>query len=138
MKIITKVILTASIFMSAHLAWAHHGDAGRFEEETTTIVGYVVGLQLINPHSLIILSVEGENGVAERGQAVLGGPNQLTGRHGWNRATLVAGDEIYLTGRLLKSGEPFINLTERARIVKAAGCEQIYVSNSEPTNSLPC
>jgi hypothetical protein len=138
MKLKSKLILAASIFMSTHTAWTHHGDAGRFEEETTTIVGTVLALQLINPHSLIILSVEGEGGEAETWQAELGGPNQLTGRHGWNRATLVAGDEIYLTGRLLKSGEPFINLTERARIVKSNGCQQIYVSNSEPTNPMPC
>jgi hypothetical protein len=98
----------------------------------------VVALQLINPHSLIIMSVEDEEGHTETWQAELGGPNNLTGRHGWNRQTLVPGDAIMVTGRLLKSGEPFINLTERARIVKVSGCEQIFVSNSEPDQPLAC
>lgn len=118
--------------------YGHHGDAGRFEETTTTIRGTVVALQLINPHSLIIMSVEDEEGHTETWQAELGGPNNLTGRHGWNRQTLVPGDAIMVTGRLLKSGEPFINLTERARIVKVSGCEEIFVSNSEPDQTLSC
>jgi hypothetical protein len=138
MKLISKGLLFTALITSGHLLWSHHGDAGRFEEETTTIHGTVIALQLVNPHSLIILNLQEEGGAIETWQAELGGPNNLTGRYGWTRETLLAGDEIYVTGRLLKSGEPFINLTERARIVKVDGCEEIYASRSLPVDAIPC
>lgn len=116
----------------ASSAFAHHGDAGRFEEETVTMTGTVVALQLINPHSSIILDIPDENGETVRWQAEFGSPAQLARNFGWNRNTLKAGDQITITGRPLKSGQPYINLSERARIVRTETCEEIYRSRSEP------
>jgi len=36
---------------------AHHGDAGRYEDKLTTVKGTVVELQLINPHSIVVVDV---------------------------------------------------------------------------------
>ncbi|NNC63529.1 MAG: hypothetical protein HKN84_01980, partial [Gammaproteobacteria bacterium] len=41
---------------------AHHGDAGRFNENTRSISGVVVAVQLINPHSTILFDVADGNG----------------------------------------------------------------------------
>ncbi|HSG63716.1 MAG TPA: DUF6152 family protein [Gammaproteobacteria bacterium] len=117
---------------------AHHGDAGRYAEETTTLDGTVVALQLVNPHSVIVFTVVDEAGHSETWQAEMGGPQQLARNFGWDRTTLSAGDRIRLTGRVVKSGAPHINLTERARIVRLDTCEEIYVSNSAPEASLSC
>jgi DNA/RNA endonuclease YhcR with UshA esterase domain len=139
MKIKTLAASAAALtVLAANPSAAHHGDAGRFEEATTTLEGTVVALQLVNPHSVIIFNVENEAGNSEIWQAELGGPQALTRNFGWNRDTLKAGDRISVTGRVVKSGAPQINLTERARIVRLPSCEEIYVSSSPPEEPLAC
>jgi hypothetical protein len=114
------------------IASAHHGDAGRFEEATVTLSGTVVALQLINPHSTLVLDVPQARGETVRWQAEFTSPGNLSRNWGWDRNTLQAGDQITITGRRLKSGQPYINLSERARILRTENCEEIYKTNSEP------
>ncbi len=111
---------------------AHHGDAGRFEEVTITLTGTVVALQLINPHSTMVVDVQDEAGQTVRWQAEFTGGANLARSHGWTRETLQPGDQITMTGRPLKSGQPYINLSERARILRTATCEEIFRSTSDP------
>jgi len=113
-------------------ALAHHGDAGRFEEFTVTLTGTVVALQLINPHSTMLLDVEDEAGQTVRWQAEFTGGANLARTFGWTRTTLQPGDQITITGRPLKSGQPYINLSERARILRTETCEEIYRTSSDP------
>jgi hypothetical protein len=95
--------------------YAHHGDAGRYDEDLVTLNGSVVELQMINPHSIIVVDVP-ENGKNVRWQAEMGGPNALARSFGWTKNTLKPGDKITLIGRRVKSGAPYMNLTERAVI----------------------
>ena len=118
-------------------AFAHHGDAGRFEETITSLSGTVVALQLVNPHSTIILDIPDENGNPVRWQAELTGVNNLS-RNGWTKDTLKAGDRILVSGRLIKSGAPYINLSENARVVRMDTCEEIYRTRSEPVGPVSC
>lgn len=127
-KVSLPAVALATVSMSA---LAHHGDAGRFEEETITLTGTVVALQLINPHSLLVLDVPNEAGQSVRWQAEFTGGANLQ-RDGWTRQTLQAGDQITITGRPLKSGQPYINLSERARILRTETCEEIYRTRSDP------
>lgn len=117
---------------------AHHGDAGRFNENTRSISGVVVAVQLINPHSTILFEAADESGATVTWQAELGSPRQLSSRFGWNRQTLPPGTKITVTGRQLKSGAPYINLTERSRIVLTDSCEEIYHSTTLPDEPLAC
>lgn len=117
--------MLASGFLAAP-AFAHHGDAGRYEDTITTISGTVVALQLVNPHSVIVLDVQGDDGKTVRWQAEMGGAAQLARNFGWNRTTLKAGDKITLTGRRIKSGAPYFNLTEQARIVRTDTGEELF------------
>ena len=117
---------------------AHHGDAGRFNEETQSVSGVVIAVQLINPHSTILFEVKDELGAGVTWQAELGSPKQLSSSFGWNRHTLRPGTRITVTGRPLKSGAPYINLTERARIVLTDTCEEIYHSTTLPDEPLDC
>ena len=98
-------------------AWAHHGDAGRYIEEVVEISGTVVETQLVNPHSILVLDVTDTTGKTVRWQAEMGGAQQLI-RAGWN-TDVKPGTKVTLTGRRLKSGAPYMNLTERARVVLA-------------------
>jgi len=117
---------------------AHHGDAGRFNAATREISGTVIAVQLVNPHSTILFEVLDANGTAVTWQAELGSPKQIANRFGWNRQTLQPGTKITVTGRPLKSGAPYINLTERARIVLTDRCEEIYHSTTLPEDPLTC
>ena len=127
-KVSLSAVAIAAFSMSV---LAHHGDAGRFEEDTITLTGTVVALQLINPHSLLVLDVADESGQTARWQAEFTGGANLQ-RQGWTRQTLQAGDQITITGRPLKSGQPYINLSERARILRTENCEEIYRTRSDP------
>ena len=132
-----KIAVAALLAASAPLL-AHHGDAGRFEETTISLTGTVVAVQLVNPHATIIFSVEDRTGTTATWQAELGSPRQLATRFGWTRSTLTPGTEITVTGRPLKSGSPYINLTERARIVLSKTCTEIYHSNTLPDKPMAC
>jgi hypothetical protein len=94
--------------------FAHHGDAGRYDEAPVTLNGTIVELQMINPHSIIVMDVPDANGKVTRWQAEMGGPNALARSFGWTRNTLKPGDKVTLIGRRVKSGAPYMNLTERA------------------------
>ncbi len=107
-------------------AFAHHGDAGRFVEEVIDVTGTVVTLMFINPHSQLVVDVADENGETVRWHAEFSNPTRMNREFGWTRDTLQPGDRVTLTGRRLKSGAPFINLTERAQVVMTDTGEQIF------------
>ena len=42
--------MAAGSLVLSGVAWAHHGDAGRYIEDVVEITGTVVETQLVNPH----------------------------------------------------------------------------------------
>ena len=123
----TRVIVLAAVVVGAY-PWpvpAHHGDADRYNPEVVTVTGTVVELQMVNPHARIVLDVD-QDGKTVRWQAELGAPQQLVKEFGWTPATLKKGTAITMIGRRLKSGSPYLNLTERANIVLAGTGKEIY------------
>jgi hypothetical protein len=107
-------------------AFAHHGDAGRYEDNLTILKGTVVEMQLITPHSIVVVDVMDEDGKVVRWQAEMGGRNGMIKDFGWNKDTLKPGDKITLTGRRVKSGAPYMNLTDRANIVMTDTGKEIF------------
>ena len=134
---IRRLLIAATLAVSVPVL-AHHGDAGRFEEHTVTLTGTVVAVQLVNPHASILFDVDDPTGATATWHAELGSPRQLATNFGWTRSTVVPGTRITVTGRPLKSGAPYINLTERARIVLTETCSEIYHSNTLPDEPLAC
>ena len=59
-------------------------------------------------------------------QAELGGPQQLIKQFGWTPSTIKKGMKLTMIGRRLKSGAPYLNLTERANIVVTDTGKEIY------------
>lgn len=104
----------AAALLAAAPIRAHHGDAGRYIEEVVEITGTVVETQLINPHSILVIDVT-DGGKNVRWQAEMGGAQQLI-KSGWTN-DVKPGTKVTLTGRRLKSGAPYMNLTERARVI---------------------
>ena len=112
-----KLILFAAVVAAFGFSvpiFAHHGESGRYDESLVTLNGSVVELQMINPHSIIVLDVPDANGKTTRWQAEMGGAQALI-RGGWQN-DVKAGTKVTLEGRRLKSGAPYMNMTERARI----------------------
>src|SRR2546426_11288018 len=120
------VSLAVACLASSGLVWAHHGDAGRYNEEVIVITGTLVEVQMVNPHSLITFEVTGPNGQTVRWQAELGAAQQLMKQFGWNKTTMKVGQKLTITGRQAKNGVPYMNLTERANIVLTDSGKEIY------------
>lgn len=130
---IKALLVAAALCLAALPALAHHGDAGRYEDNLTILTGTVVDLQLITPHSIIVLDVTDESGKTVRWQAELGSRTNMIKDFGWTKDTLKPGDKITLTGRKVKSGAPYMNLTDRANIVMADGGKEIFRTNNYGT-----
>jgi len=115
----------AMLLLAASPARAHHGDADRYNQEVITVTGTVVEVQMVNPHAHIVFDVV-EGGKTVRWQAELGGPQQLIKQFNWTPATIKPGMKLTMIGRRLKSGAPYMNLTERANIVVADTGKEIF------------
>jgi hypothetical protein len=119
-------LVAVGLLLSAVPFFAHHGDAGRYEDTLTTLNGTLVELQLVDPHAILIVDVSDEKGQVVRWQAELGGRTVMTKTYGWNKNTLKFGDKLTIVGRRVKSGAPYINLTDRASIVLVDTGKEIF------------
>src|SRR5437867_11437971 len=123
-KTLLCALALAVVSLIPGAAWAHHGDAGRYNEEAVTLKGTVVQLVMVNPHALIIFDVN-DGGKTTRWTAELGGPQQLVKQLGWNPQTVTPEMPITLIGRVVKSGDPYMNLTERSQITMTDSGKEI-------------
>ena len=124
-RVAARFAILAAPLLTSVLVAAHHGDAGRYEQEVMTVTGTVVTLQMVNPHSHIIFDVV-DGGRTVRWQAELGAPQQLIKQFGWTPSTVKSGMKLTMIGRRLKGGAPYLNLTERANIVVSDTGKEIY------------
>jgi Family of unknown function (DUF6152) len=130
--------VAVSIVLWSGAAVGHHGDAGRYEEGLTTVSGIVVELQLVNPHSIIVVEVKDPGGKVVRWRGELGSPLSLRGWC-WTRDIVKAGEKVTIMGRRLKNGQPYMTLSEKARVIDAAG-KEIFRGNEpgQPDEPGPC
>ena len=105
---------------------AHHGDAGRYDETPFIITGTVAEIKLTNPHSILVFDVTDSSGKVVRWQAEMGGGNQLTKQFGWSKDMPKIGEKVTLNGRKVKSGAPYMNMTEKAQIILTDSGKEIF------------
>ena len=122
-----SVFAAGLALMSASLV-AHHGDAGRYDETAYIVTGTIVEIRLLNPHSIVVFDGPdaNANGKIVRWQAEMSGGQQLARQFGWNKENPKIGDKITLTGRRVKSGAPYLNLTERSNVVLTDTGKEIF------------
>jgi len=126
-KLLPFVGVATSLLLSAPLL-AHHGFAGRYDEDhPVTVTGAVVELQFQNPHSFIIFENKDAGGKDVRWQAELGSAN-LMAREGWTRTMLKAGDRITIIGPQNKNGSADLNLSHESKITMADSGKVIHNS----------
>ena len=128
-------LLAAGLLLISLPVFAHHGDAGRYEDNVVVMQGTVVEMQLITPHSIIVVDVPDESGKVVRWQAEMGGRTAMIKDFGWTKDTLKPGDKITLTGRKVKSGAPYMNLTDRANVVLTDTGKEIFRTPNYGTNT---
>jgi hypothetical protein len=122
------IAAVAFIFISAPV-YAHHGFAGRYDEDNpVTVTGTVLELQFENPHSFIIFEAKDANGKTERWSAELGGASNMHRVDGWTKDTLKPGDKITVIGPRAKNGAPDMNLSHQSRIVMTDTGKEIHNS----------
>ena len=119
-------VLAAGLVARASTAAAHHGDAGRYDEAAFIITGTVVEIRLTNPHSIVVFDVTDPSGKVVRWQAEMSSGQQLIRDFGWTKEKLKVGDKITLNGRKVKSGAPYMNMTEKAQMVLTDTGKEIY------------
>jgi uncharacterized protein DUF6152 len=119
-------VLAAALFVMPAPIAAHHGDAGRYDETPFIITGTVVEIKLTNPHSILVFDATDASGKVVRWQAEMGGGQQLVRQFGWTKENLKVGDKITLNGRKVKSGAPYMNMTEKAQIIMADTGKEIF------------
>jgi len=127
---IAVVICAALMFaLSSAPASAHHGFAGRYDEEKPiTVEATVVEFQFTNPHSVIVFDAKGASGKVERWQAELGGASALQRADGWTKNTLKFGDKLTIIGPRAKNGAPDMNLSHESKIIMADSGKVIHNS----------
>ena len=113
-------------------ALAHHSFAMFDADKTVTLNGTVMEFEWTNPHSWIRIDVADQTGKELQWAIEMNAPAQLTQR-GWNPNTIKPGDKITMTGRRVKSGAAYMNLTDRANIVMADDGKEIFRTNNYGT-----
>ena len=99
---------------------SHHGSNVVYDlTQSITVTGTVSDFQFVNPHTLIMFDVTGEDGTVTEWLAGLSGPSNLASNEGWTRETLKPGDQISITGAPARGGAPSVWV------------EQVFV-NDEP------
>jgi len=92
------VLLTLAALLASASVWGHHSFAAVYlEDEEITIEGTLVQFLWRNPHTLVHVMVEGNDGAMTRWVVEWGSLTQL-GASGVSRDTLRPGDHIVING----------------------------------------
>jgi hypothetical protein len=106
-------VVSAVMPLSAHHSWPVSND------RLVTVKGKVIEFKWANPHPMIILEVQTNDGQTEKWQ--IGGPAIIRMEsHGWTRTTVKTGDVITGIGHQFADGQKIVKLD---RVILADGKE---------------
>jgi len=108
-RILVPCLVAAALGIGGARMQAHHAFAAEFDpEKKVTLVGTVVQMEWVNPHSWLTLDVADPEGKVDRWSLEFGPPNALF-RRGWRKSSLLAGMKVTATGFLAKDGRKVAN-----------------------------
>jgi hypothetical protein len=102
---LTAVLAGAVFFALSGAAGAHHSFAMFDAEHPMEISGTVKEFRFVSPHTILIVTVKGQDGGAKDWVLEGGAPGMLV-RDGMNSKALKPGDEIQVKINPLHSGDP--------------------------------
>jgi len=118
-----------ALFMVSIPALAHHGFAGRYDEEHPfTVQGTVLEFQFTNPHSAIIFEAKDANGAVQRWHAELSGANALRRADGWDRKSLKPSNRATIIGPRNKNSSNDMNISQESKITMTGTGKEIHNS----------
>ena len=101
----TRIVAAVAIVLAAAVpAIAHHASAGIDRTKTVELKGTIKAFSWQNPHSWMEVEVATEGKVVVW-TVEMTAPSYLV-RAGWKSSTLKPGDEVTVTVRPLKNGDP--------------------------------
>jgi hypothetical protein len=106
---------------------AHHSESlSDFDaKRPVTLVGTVVELRLVNPHSSIVFDARDDQGNLRRWHIELASASSLR-RAGWDDEKLKSGQAITIVGAPAKDGSPAVSAQHEARITITDSNTVIY------------
>lgn len=109
--------LTVGLLLFSIIVSAHHGSAAYDTSKNISIKGRVTDFQFINPHVLIYIEVQNQDGRIVEWSGELTSPNRLArSSRGatvkWHRESLKLGEMIELGGNPAVNGAPSLRLTK--------------------------
>ena len=103
----------AILFVAVASASAHHAAAGIDRTKTVELKGTIKAFSWQNPHSWMEVDVVNEQGKVVTWTVEMTAPSYLV-RAGWKATTVKPGDEVVVSVRPLKNGDPgglFVSVT---------------------------
>jgi hypothetical protein len=104
---------TLVVLVAVTAASAHHAAAGIDRTTTKELKGTIKAFSWQNPHSWMEVEVAGPDGKLVTWTVEMTAPSYLV-RAGWKASTVKPGDEVRVTVRPLKNGDPgglFVSVT---------------------------
>lgn len=131
---LATTFLAAIAALAATPAAAHHGAAPYDNNSMVTVVGTVTEFRFTNPHVLIYVDVNHEDGTTVNWSGELTSPNRLAraaggagGTVSWSRDILEPGDVIELSGNPARNGAPSLRLR---KVVDSRGVALVDAASS--------
>lgn len=125
---LTALCLVALGLSASASLRAHHGPGAYDRSQTLAVTGAVTRFDFVNPHVLISVAVENDDGDIEVWAGELTSPNRLArmgGEVSWHKDLLQPGDIVTLTGNPARNGAPALLLSrvedETGRILTSRG-----------------
>lgn len=117
---VALALMPVQVPLSAHHAWPVN------QQKLVTVKGTVVDFEWGNPHPMITIEVQAENGKTDKWQ--IGGPAiSRMEANGWTKTTVKAGDLITGIGYQFSDGQKIIRLE---RVILPNGKEMVVYGRS--------
>lgn len=117
MHVQARAVVAALLLVPALEASAHHSNSAYQVDQIVTLTGTVKEWRWMNPHTWLVMTVEGDDGKTVE-WAVEGRPPGILGRAGWSSTILVPGERVTVHASPAKNGDPEGII---ARVTKADG-----------------
>ena len=111
---------------------AHHSFAAEYDSaKTIKVQGTIQKLEWVNPHAYFWVEAKDESGKSVVYAFETLSPNALA-RQGWNRKSLVPGEQVTVEGYLAKDGKPLSDgsIHANSRLVTRVNGAKVFVGSS--------